>query len=119
MIINARKYLENLQQKKEQEQPESEEEPDWNSDEDIDPNMESKHIEAAIVEKVVERMGDNYVRKQNELKRHEKEFLEDYFRKKHQQEEEEAKTHTQPLQQPPDPPLANDSHPGTKQDPPQ
>lgn len=67
----------------------SESDPDWNSDEDIDCNMESKVIEEVVVEKIVEKMKDKPIKKPDNLKPHEKRFLEDYFRSKRHQEENE------------------------------
>jgi hypothetical protein len=49
--------------------------------------MESKQIDNAVVEKVVEKMGDHFAKKQSILKRHEKEFLEDHFRSKRLKEQ--------------------------------
>ena len=68
--------------------------------------MESKSIETTIVQKVVERMGDNYSKRKDELKRHEKEFLEAYFRDKKKEQEEDA--HAPP--RPPSPPQTNGNH---------
>lgn len=54
--------------------------PDWNSDQDFDGEMESRKIDQAIVDKVVEKLGDRHVKKTENLKPHEKRFLEDYYR---------------------------------------
>jgi hypothetical protein len=43
--------------------------------------MKSKEIEVAVKEKIAEKYGDQSIKKEI-LKRHEKEFLEDYFRTK-------------------------------------
>ncbi len=51
--------------------------------------MKSKEIDSAIIEKVEERLAEHPIKKQALLKRHEKEFLEDYFKAKRLQEQEE------------------------------
>ena len=88
VIFNAKKFIESLNfPRKEPEPHQSSSDPDWNSDEDIDGNMKSKEIDSAVIEKVEEKFADHPIKKQPLLKRHEKEFLEDYFRAKRIQEQ--------------------------------
>lgn len=87
VIFNAKKYIESLSFKKDPEPQQSSSDPDWNSDEDFDGNIKSKEIEETVIEKIVEKLSEQPIKKQQILKRHEKEFLEDYFRSKRLQEQ--------------------------------
>jgi hypothetical protein len=88
VIFNAKKFIESLNfPRKDQEPHHSSSDPDWNSDDDIDGNMKSKEIDLAIIEKIEEKLSDHPIKKQPLLKRHEKEFLEDYFRAKRLREQ--------------------------------
>lgn len=76
VIFNAKKYLESLNNpRKDHEPTHSSSDPDWNSDDDIDGNMESRRIDVAVIEKVVEKIPEHQIKKHQILKRHEKEFL--------------------------------------------
>lgn len=44
--------------------------------------MESKKIDNKIVEKIVEKLSDRHVKKTENLKPHERRFLEDHYRQK-------------------------------------
>ena len=90
LIFNTKKFLESLKEpKKEQELQVSSSEPEWNSDEEIDCDMQSKVIDEKIVEKIVERMKDRPTKKGDTLKPHERRFLEDQLRIKRLQEQQE------------------------------
>jgi hypothetical protein len=49
--------------------------------------MESRKIDQTVVEKVVEKLGERHIKKTENLKPHEKRFLEDYYREKRNQEQ--------------------------------
>lgn len=81
LILYPRKFFEGLKEPK-REPMISSSDPDWNSDDDVDGNMESKAIDEAVVEKIVEKMKDRPGKRPDKLKPHEKRFLEDHYRGK-------------------------------------
>lgn len=58
--------------------------PDWNSDDDVDCDMESKCIEASVVDKVIGEIKGKPINRPDKLKPHEIKFLEDYYLAKKQ-----------------------------------
>jgi hypothetical protein len=48
VILNTKRFLDSLKDNKKEEHPSSSD-PDWNSDDDIDCNLESKVIEDAVI----------------------------------------------------------------------
>lgn len=96
LIFNTKKFLESLKDPKKDAEPiMSSSEPDWNSNEEIDSDMESKVIEENVIEKFVEKTKDRPIRKAGTLKPHEKRFLEDYFKEKRLKEQEELENNPQ------------------------
>ena len=63
--------------------------PDWNSDDDVDSDLKSDVIEQSIVDKVSEVISGKPINRPTKLKPHEKKFLEDYYREKRQQNQED------------------------------
>ena len=63
LILNRNKFMDVLKEPKKQLQPQSSSDPDWNSDDEIGSDMESKKIDEAVVEKIVEKLGDRHVKK--------------------------------------------------------
>lgn len=64
--------------------------PEWNSDEDVDTNLKSKKIDDLLAEEISTKYVETQPKKPQLLKRHEREFLEDYYRSKRTEEQEEA-----------------------------
>lgn len=88
LILNRNKFMDVLKEPKKQPEPQSSSDPDWNSDDEIDSDMESKKIDEAVVEKIVEKLGDRHIKKAQNLKPHERRFLEDYYREKRLHEQD-------------------------------
>ena len=58
--------------------------PDWNSNDDVNSDMESKCIDETVVNKVTENIKGKPINRPDKLKPHEKKFLEDYYLAKKQ-----------------------------------